>query len=193
MLKDDVLSEIGKRIKAERVKRGMNLQEVADLAGVTAGLLSKIENFRTVPSLPVLLNISKSLQVNMYDLVENIENDRDIPFLLVKKAERVIEEREDSVGLIYESLVHQDIANINFRANIVKVKPHVTREPLSTDAMELIYVISGSVTYGFKNKEVTLEEGDSLYFDGSFAHSLRNNAETTAVLFKVYLMNLSSR
>ncbi|MDH5604935.1 MAG: XRE family transcriptional regulator, partial [Cyclobacteriaceae bacterium] len=180
MLKDDVLSEIGKRIKAERVKRGMNLQEVADLAGVTAGLLSKIENFRTVPSLPVLLNISKSLQVNMYDLVENIENDRDIPFLLVKKAERVIEEREDSVGLIYESLVHQDIANINFRANIVKVKPHVTREPLSTDAMELIYVICGSVTYGFKNKEVTLEEGDSLYFDGAFAHSLRNNAETTA-------------
>ncbi|MDH5604380.1 MAG: helix-turn-helix domain-containing protein, partial [Cyclobacteriaceae bacterium] len=122
MLKDDVLSEIGKRIKAERVKRGMNLQEVADLAGVTAGLLSKIENFRTVPSLPVLLNISKSLQVNMYDLVENIENDRDIPFLLVKKEERVIEEREDSVGLIYESLVHQDIANINFRANIVKVQ-----------------------------------------------------------------------
>ena len=57
--------------------------------------------------------------------------------------------------------------------------------------MELIYVISGSVTYGFDNEEVVLEEGDTFYFDGSFPHSVKNDLDQQTVLFKVYLFELS--
>jgi transcriptional regulator with XRE-family HTH domain len=191
MIKDDILSNIGKKIKEERKGKGLNLQDVASRSNITAGLLSKIENFRAVPSLPVLLNISKALEVNMADLVENVVSNKEASFLLVKKGDRKIEEREDSEGLIYESLIHQDISGINFRANIVKVKAGTYRVPLATEAMELIYVISGSVTYGFDNEEVVLEEGDTFYFDGSFPHSVKNDLDQQTVLFKVYLFELS--
>lgn len=191
MIKDDILSNIGKKIKEERKNMGLNLQEVASLSNITAGLLSKIENFRAVPSLPVLLNISKALDVNMSDLVENVVSNKEVSFLLVKKDERKSEEREDSEGLMYESLIHQDLSDINFRANIVKVKPKCYREPIATEAMELIYVIAGSVSYGFSDQEVVLNEGDTIYFDGSFPHSLKNNMDNQAVLFKVYLFILA--
>ena len=191
MIKDDILSNIGKKIKEERKGKGLNLQDVASRSNITAGLLSKIENFRAVPSLPVLLNISKALEVNMADLVENVVSNKEASFLLVKKGDRKIEEREDSEGLIYESLIHQDISGINFRANIFKVKAGTYRVPLATEAMELIYVISGSVTYGFDNEEVVLEEGDTFYFDGSFPHSVKNDLDQQTVLFKVYLFELS--
>ncbi|MEQ9287796.1 MAG: XRE family transcriptional regulator [Cyclobacteriaceae bacterium] len=192
MIKDDILSNIGKKIKEERKSRGLNLQDVASRSSITAGLLSKIENFRAVPSLPVLLNISKALDLNMADLVENVVSNKEASFLLVKKEDRKIEEREDSQGLIYESLIHQDISDINFRANIVKVKPMTYREPIATDAMELIYVITGSITYGFDNEEVILEEGDTFYFDGSFPHSVKNDQGSQAVLFKVYMFQLAN-
>ena len=57
--------------------------------------------------------------------------------------------------------------------------------------MELIYLITGSVIYGFENSEVVLNEGDTLYFDGSFPHSVKNNLDKQAVLFKVYLFVLA--
>ncbi len=191
MIKDDILSNIGKKIREERKSRGLNLQELASQSKITAGLLSKIENFRAVPSLPVLLNISKALDLNMSDLVENVISNKEVSFLLVKKDERNVEEREDSEGLMYESLIHQDISDLNFRANIVRVKPKYFREPIATEAMELIYVISGSVTYGFSDQDVTLEEGDTFYFDGSFPHSVKNNLDNQAVLFKIYLFVLT--
>lgn len=191
MIKEDILSNIGKKIKEERKGKGLNLQEVASRSNITAGLLSKIENFRAVPSLPVLLNISKALEVNMADLVENVVSNKEASFLHVRKEDRKVEEREDSEGLVYESLIHQDISDINFRANIVRVRPNTFREPLATEAMELIYVISGSVTYGFDNQEVVLEEGDTFYFDGSYPHSVKNDLKNEAVLFKVYMFELS--
>lgn len=190
MLKDDSLSNIGKRIKEVRKRKELSLQELGKLSGVTAGLLSKIENFRAVASLPVLFNIAKALEVKMSDLVEDVENDKEFSFILIKNSEGIIEEREDSVGLVYESLIHQDIGNINFRTNIVRVKPTAFREPIATDAMESIYVISGSVTYGIGNNEVVLNQGDTFYFDGSFPHSVKNNTEVEAVLFKIYLLKL---
>ena len=191
MVKDVILSNIGKKIREERKNKGLNLQEAASQSNITAGLLSKIENFRAVPSLPVLLNISKTLEVNMADLVEEVVTDKELSFLHIKKDEGKIEERKDSQGLIYESLIYQDISNINFRANLVKVKPKCFRVPIATDAMELIYLITGSVIYGFENSEVVLNEGDTLYFDGSFPHSVKNNLDTQAVLFKVYLFVLA--
>ncbi len=191
MVKDDILSNIGKKIKEERKQRGFNLQDVASRSNITAGLLSKIENFRAVPSLPVLLNISKALDVNMADLVENVVSNKEATYLLVKKGEGTIEEREDSEGLTYESLIHQDVSDISFRANIVRVKPECFREPIATDAMELIYVVAGSVTYGFDHEEIVLSEGDTFYFDGSVPHSVKNNLKSGAVLFKVYMFDLN--
>ena len=191
MIKDDILSKIGKKIREERKSQGLNLQEVASRSNITAGLLSKIENFRAVPSLPVLLNISKALQVNMADLVENVINNQEVPFILVAKDAGKVEEREDSEGLHYEFLIHQELSDINFRVNLVRVEPQCFRVPIATDAMELIYVVAGSLTYGFKNSEVTLNEGDTFYFDGSFPHSVKNNQNSQAVLFKVYLFSRS--
>ncbi len=191
MIKDDALSKIGKKIREERKSQGLNLQDVASRSNITAGLLSKIENFRAVPSLPVLLNISKALGVNMADLVVSVINEKEVPFILIRKNEGRIEDREDSHGLRYEFLLHQEFKNVNLRVNLVRVEPNCYRAPVATDAMELIFVISGSLTYGFESQQVTVNQGDTFYFDGRFAHSVKNNMTSQAVLFKVYLFSQS--
>jgi transcriptional regulator with XRE-family HTH domain len=187
-LKDDSLSRIGSRIKKERKKRKISLQSLAEKSNLSAGLISKIENFRTVPSLPTLLGLANALGVKLSDLVNEVTDGPELPYTLVKKNTGEQEEREDSKGLLYESLISRDVFNINFRANIVTLQPSIERPPVSTDGMELIHVLHGSVSYGIGKDKVTLYQGDTLYFDGSFPHSVKNNSDAETLLFKVYLM-----
>ncbi|MEL6192123.1 MAG: XRE family transcriptional regulator [Bacteroidota bacterium] len=191
MIRDDRLSRIGKKIKEIRKSRQMSLQEVASKSSVTAGLLSKIENFRTIPSLPVLLGIAKALDVDLSELVSSVMNNDEAPYILVRKGQGEVEEREDSKGLKYQSILSYSISNLselNIKVNLVSLDIGADRKPLATDALELIHVISGSVKYGLPDHEVELQQGDTLFFNGRLPHSVKNMYFKETVLFKVYLL-----
>ncbi|MEM7510134.1 MAG: helix-turn-helix domain-containing protein [Bacteroidota bacterium] len=191
MIRDDRLSRIGKKIKEIRKSRQMSLQEVASKSSVTAGLLSKIENFRTIPSLPVLLSIAKALDVDLSELVSSVMNNDEAPYILVRKGEGEVEEREDSKGLKYQSILSYSISNLtelNIKVNMVSLDIGADRQPIATDALELIHVISGSVKYGLPDHEVELQQGDTLFFNGRLPHSVKNMYFKETVLFKVYLL-----
>ena len=187
-MKHDKLSLIGLRILELRKAKKMSLRELAKRSGLSAGLLSKIENFRTVPSLSVLIAIADSLEVDVAVLVKNINSDPAAPYLLVRAGEGRPEQREDSKGLAYTYLLSQDLTPYIVRVNEVLISPGTYRKPLSTNAQELVYVLEGEVRYGFQETEVTLAPGDTLYFDGLQAHSVRNDTTLPARLLKVYLL-----
>lgn len=189
-MKDDNLSLIGKKINEIRKKNKWNLKEIAAKADITAGLLSKIENFRAIPSLPVLHRIAMALDVPMSDLVNVLQNAAS-PYILVRKNERERENREDSKELIYESLINQNLSNYHLRTTIVTVPANTYRKPISTEALEQVFVITGTVTYGLDDQLITLEEGDALYFDGSIPHSVKNDTQNNVTLFKIYLMHIT--
>ena len=187
-MKHDKLSLIGVRILELRKARKLSLRELAKRSGLSAGLLSKVENFRTVPSLAVLIAIADALEVDVAALVKNINGAPAAPYLLVRAGEGRPERREDSKGLVYNYLLSQDLTNYSLRVNEVAISPGTYRKPLSTNALELVHVLAGAVAYGFKEDEVALTAGDTLYFDGLVAHSVRNDTDQPARLFKVYLL-----
>lgn len=187
-MKHDKLSLIGLRILELRKARKMSLRELAKRSNLSAGLLSKIENFRTVPSLSVLVEIADSLEVDVSVLVKNINGETAAPYLLVRANEGRPEQRDDSKGLVYNYLLSQDLLSYTLRVNEVLISPHTFRKPLSTNALELVHVLAGSVRYGFKDDEMLLATGDTLYFDGIMAHSVGNDTDEPARLLKVYLL-----
>ena len=65
---DDILVNLGKQLKRIRQNKGLSLKQVAEMSDVSIGLISKIENFRTTPSLPVLLKIMQSLEIDLSEL-----------------------------------------------------------------------------------------------------------------------------
>lgn len=187
-MKHDKLSLIGLRILELRKAKKMSLRELAKRSNLSAGLLSKIENFRTVPSLSVLIDIANSLEVDVSVLVKNINGETTTPYLLVRANEGRAEKRDDSKGLMYKYLLSQDLSNYSLRVNEVHVSPNTYRKPLSTNALELVHVLEGTVHYGFKDQEVAVSVGDTLYFDGIVAHSVRNATEQPARMLKIYLL-----
>lgn len=184
------LGKVGKKIRALRKEQKLNLQDVAEKSGITAGLLSRIENFRTLPSIPVLYKISIALEVPMSELVDAVGSPKAVSYILVRNGEGETDSRDDSAGLTYESLINVSLTTSNIMVNIVKVGAGAYREPVANDSMELIYVVSGHIKYGLKDNLIELHPGDTLYFDGSIPHSVENlSTETEAILFKVYMLN----
>jgi len=191
-MKSDSLSLIGKKINEIRKKSKLNLTEVASKADITAGLLSKIENFRAVPSLPVLHRIAVALEVPLSELVSLVAAGNASNYLIVRRSEREIESRDDSQELIYESILSQDVNNMHMRTTIVTVPPKVYRKPISTEALEQVFVISGKVIYEIGDDTIELFEGDSMFFDGNIPHSVENKGDKKVILFKIYLFKMNS-
>ncbi|BDD06371.1 helix-turn-helix domain-containing protein [Aureibacter tunicatorum] len=191
-VKSDRLSNIGKIIKETRTEKKMSLQDVATKSSITSSLLSKIENFKTVPSIPVLFHIAEALEVDMSELVKNV-NAKEFSFIHIKKDELQGYDKEDSKGLMFYDLMTYPFKHVNMRANIVKVSPNTNHEPFTANGMELIFNLSGKLTYRMGENEIYINEGDTLFFDGNTPHSLQNfDTLKDALLFKVSFMNPNS-
>ncbi|MBX9449041.1 MAG: helix-turn-helix domain-containing protein [Taibaiella sp.] len=66
------LLEISKRIKNKRIEKRLTLQELADKSGVSKGLISQIENGRSIPSLPVMFSIIQSLEIAVSEFFKDL-------------------------------------------------------------------------------------------------------------------------
>ena len=73
-MQDDILIQIGKRIKERRRDKNITVQELATRANVSKGLISQIENSRTIPSLIVLIDIIKSLDIDLNAFFKHIRH-----------------------------------------------------------------------------------------------------------------------
>lgn len=61
--------EVGKRIKACRLKKKITLARLAEKAGLTKGYLSKIENTRKAPPVSTLIILARVLGINVSDIL----------------------------------------------------------------------------------------------------------------------------
>jgi transcriptional regulator with XRE-family HTH domain len=65
------MRNIGCRVRTLRTQRGITLPDLAERAGVSKGLLSKLENSEEPnPSLSTLYKITEALDVSLADLLE---------------------------------------------------------------------------------------------------------------------------
>ncbi|MET2983694.1 XRE family transcriptional regulator [Aureibaculum conchae] len=183
---EDVLVNLGKELKRIRLSKGLNLKQVAKMSDVSIGLISKIENYRTTPSLPVLLKIMQSLEINLTEL--NLSTSKGGKYILIRKGEGEIEERDDSEGLEYTFLFSNNVPASNLRTYIIKVKEGIYRKPIAGDTYELAYVLQGKLDYILDKEIITLNEGDLLFYDGVFPLGWNTKYSTNATLLKMYLI-----
>ena len=183
------ISYVGKRIKEIRLSKEFKLVEVAVNAGVSKGLLSRVENGRTIPSLPVLLEIISALGEKPGSFFESIDYSSGSPFYkLIRRNDYQPIEKEDSVGFNYYSIVSRSFSDVTFTAVLLELEPNASREMVTTDGMEFIYLASGNIDYQLGSATIAMEEGDSLFFDGRVPHLKINKSEQTARILVIYLL-----
>jgi transcriptional regulator with XRE-family HTH domain len=163
---------IGHEVRACRNKLGITVSDLAAAAGLSLGMLSKIENGMTSPSLTTLQALSKALGVPITAFFKRYEERREVIF--VKAGEGLaIERRGTRNGHQYHLLGYS-----GDQTSRVVVEPYLitlTKEsdvfPLFQHAgKEFLYMLEGEVVYRHADKRYTMQPGDSLYFDADAPH-----------------------
>lgn len=189
---DDFLIGIGKRIRAIRKEERMTISMLASSAGVSNGLISRIENGRTIPSLPVLLSLITSLNHDVSKFFEGVESKIGGKYICIRAAEQEIIEKEvEAVGFSYSKIFGKSINSLGFEAVVLTIQPNSKREMVTTDAWEFKYILSGHCIYNIDGEEVLLNEGDSIYFDGRLPHVPINKSESPCVMLVLYFYTSS--
>jgi transcriptional regulator with XRE-family HTH domain len=183
------LASVGRLVKSIRKSRSMKLNDLAVASSISIGMLSKIENFRTVPSLEVLIKISNGLQVDLGELVKEVKiHKTQLPYRVIKDADYILEEREDSPDFKYLSIASDDVHCKSFKVMKVILPPGTSRDYVSSDARQLVYVMKGSIYYSF-TEDVEVACGASIFFDATQPHALKNTGTEPAELLVTYLIN----
>ncbi len=184
---EDYLIGIGKRLKEIRKSDKKTINDIATKAGVSNGLISRIENGRTIPSLPVLLNIINALDIEIPAFFNGMPSQTNFTFLVTRASEySVIEKEDDAIGFSYKYIFGKQLSSIGFEAVFLEVQPGSERNKVETDAYEFKYILTGECHYIIGDEEVLLKEGDSIFFDGRIPHVPVNRGETSSKMIVLY-------
>ena len=183
------LSFLGIRLRDQRKLRRLTLRELARRTDLSAGLLSKIENFRTIPSLPVLLSIARELHLDPGRLFDGMPQSEDRPWVLVRAGEGLPVKRESNHGMDYRMLLESGTTASEFQLMLITVAPGAKRKAVSGAGMEMLYMLSGELEYRIGGDKIPLRRGDTIFFDGAQPHVPVNNSGTEAAMLAFYLLN----
>ena len=186
-MEQEVIVQISNKLKSIRKEKNLTLQDIADRAGVTKGLISQIENSRTIPSLLVLIQIVKALEVGLDEFFNDLSFYGNEGKLLVQRKEDYQKfEKEPASGYEYFRIFTKKVNQSTIDIVLLEIQPGASRDFVQTDAFEYKYIISGSVRYIFRDQEIELREGDSMLFDGRMEHNPVNTGNSPARMLVVY-------
>jgi transcriptional regulator with XRE-family HTH domain len=186
---EELILLVGDKIRKKRTVKNITIEQLANRAGVSKGLISQIENNRTVPSLPVLFNIIHSLEEDLRtffeDMHDGFTNSR---VLIIRKGQEKLFTKEPVKGFLYKRILTRSIHSQAVDVVLLQLKKKAARKQLiTTDAYECKYILKGEIEYQVENEVFNLHEGDTLFFDGRAGHRLRNVGPDDALVLAFYL------
>jgi len=161
---------IAERVREFRLRLSLTVGQLAELTGLSKGMLSKIENAQASPSLATLARLSAGLQVPVTAFFRGLNEQQDVLYV---KAGRGLDIEHTGSGPRHR---HQSLGTIR--------APHNTLEPLLVTlteradgfplyqhaGTEMIYMIAGRLEYLYGSSRYLLEPGDALQFTGEVPH-----------------------
>ena len=168
--------EIGKKVRALRMRKKIGLVELGKHTGFSAALLSKIESSKIHPPLGTLLRIAMVFGVGL-DHFFSDPKEKPVA-VVVRKADRIqltgggTDPKRPAYGFESLDFPANDRTSSSFFAEFLPVDP-AKAAPHAHPGSETLYVISGKLAVMVDREEHVLSAGDSLYFDSTQPHSYR--------------------
>jgi len=163
---------LGKNLKTLRVERGLTLDRLASLSELTRGYLSLVERGLKTPSIAALLRLAAALEVHVAQLFD----------LNAVPAPRYTLQRAAGTGSVEGGAT--DLLPLAPGRARKAMEPFLIQPPMAGDAKarpiqwahhggeEMVFVVSGRISFKLGTEELLMEKGDCLYFSGEERHGL---------------------
>ncbi|UZE26043.1 helix-turn-helix domain-containing protein [Pseudomonas sp. B21-056] len=162
---------LGLQIKRQRQEQDLKLSDVAKMADISQGMLSKIENAQVSTSLDTLSRLCDVLGLPLSKLFG--EYDQQGGSALLVKADQGMEvvRRGTEKGHTYHLLNHTRGPKKSFEAYMVSMDDASEEFPtFSHPGTEFLHLLQGELIYRHGNQLYRMEAGDSLTFEGEIPH-----------------------
>jgi transcriptional regulator with XRE-family HTH domain len=177
---EKINDNISRNLKDLRKDKGLTLDDLASLTGVSKSMLGEIERGGTNPTILTLWKIADGLKIPLTSLISRREPD----YRLV---------RGDALEPISQTSAYEIMSIFPYYEAHKNEILHLNIAPhgrLSNDGHlngvdEFIYVIAGAVRMQLADEEILLEAGDAIRFNGELAHAFNNDGDTSARLLNV--------
>jgi transcriptional regulator with XRE-family HTH domain len=170
---------IGAKVRALRLKKKLGLVQLGAHTGLSPAMLSKIERGQLFPTLPTLLRIALVFGVGLQHFFAP-EAQPLVSVVRRKDRIRLPNEPGPTPSYLFESLDFPAVDRkmeayyAEFPANAPQSKPH------RHEGAELIFVLKGRIIVNVEGSDITLDEGDAMYFDPAAEHSYRRAGRSGA-------------
>ena len=174
--------EIGQKIRQLRLRKKIALVDLGKHTGLSASMISQLENGKLIPTLGTLARIAMVFDVGLDHFF--VERKRRRPFLVVAAGDRMkFPDRPTSPrpDYFFECLAFsaQEKSMQAYMAEFPRRGPTEVTEHFHEGA-EFFHVLDGSVTIRYGGQDHILQTGDSVYFDSAEPHSYRGSSRQPA-------------
>lgn len=180
---------LGEKIRRLRLKKSMGLVELGRHTGLSAAMLSKLENNHVVPTLQTLSRIAIVFSVGLDHFFSDPGKHNSIA--VTRSTERMdFDESLDSKEVLYSfqclDYPATERKSSSYLSTFIAGKSADAPQH-SHEGCEFIYVLSGKLGLKVEGEEVILETADTAYFNSSLPHSYRKigDAECQAIVVTV--------
>jgi transcriptional regulator with XRE-family HTH domain len=167
--------DVGARIREMRETQELTREEVCRLAGLSGDRLAAVEEGREVPSIGVVIKLSRVLGSRLGGLLHGGASSSDA--LTVCRAGEVgvgYDQGDTDQGYTYRSLTRPGTPGQGMEPFLLTFDPRVTdAKPLAHEGQEFVYVLDGEIELFHDGQRRTLRPGDSAYLDASRPHLFR--------------------
>ncbi len=173
---------VGDWIRKIRLRRGLSQRALAQMSGLSANAISRIERGESSPTVTSLHRIAAALEVPIVDF---FETGAELSKVLVKKGGRL---RTRGEGVLIESL-GSGLPGQMLEPFLMTLAPDSVcgEEPITHAGEEFVHCLEGKVEYLIEDEWHILTAGDSLLFQSEQRHLCRNSGGTDAVVLLVIL------
>ncbi|MFJ5956512.1 cupin domain-containing protein [Paenarthrobacter sp. NPDC092416] len=179
--RDFWIAHLGTMIKQQRLGR-FTVEELAERAGVSAGLISQIERGIGNPSFATLLRLANSLELPLSSMFTDPNEGQD--HMLVRKADRRRIEIP-SQGIIMELIVPDSERKLGVISMTIPANFDGAHVPHSHEGEECVILQAGTLVATIGGQDFVLEAGDSLTYDASLPHWWSNHTNSAAVMLAI--------
>jgi transcriptional regulator with XRE-family HTH domain len=161
---------IANHVRSRRLAIGLNVGQLAERSGISKGMLSKIENAQTSPSLSTLERLAAALDMPVTSLFRGLAEERDAVFVKAGSGPEIVRQGSRA-GHTYELLgslrgphkrVEPLLVSLNEKAEVFPVFQH--------DGIEILYMLTGVMEYSYGRQLYCMEPGDTMQFEGDIPH-----------------------
>lgn len=165
-----IAAAIGLQIRSLRKRQDITAAELAHQAGLSAGMLSKIETGSVSASLESLDALARALNVPLTTFFAAYEERSDCSYVPAGKGV-TIDRRGTKAGHQYRLLGHSLSGDLVVEPYLITLSNEAEPYPVFQHAgVEFIYMLTGAVVYRHADKTYPLRPGDALMFDSSAPH-----------------------